>query len=110
MTPAIWFTLSLLFLMYVLWLQERRKVLTLETEKKELESTITALKEVPLQKHRLGRKELAGELPPDARPLRASGQYTCEVCGKIYYNHPMYNYPGYTYGPIKGCDGNFYHL
>ena len=55
-------------------------------------------------------KKPVGELPENALVSRASGLYVCEVCGKQFYDHPTYNYPGYSYGPIKGCDGNFYHL
>lgn len=49
-------------------------------------------------------------LPNDVEVFRASGQYQCTVCGKIYYEHQKYVYPGYDHGPILGCDGRFYYL
>lgn len=49
-------------------------------------------------------------LPEDATVLRASGEYVCEICGIKFWEHPMFAYPGMNYGPIKGCDGKFYHL
>lgn len=56
------------------------------------------------------RRQIKGELPDDAEVLRAGGEYICEICGLPFYDHPMYTYPGLTYGPIKGCDGGYYHL
>lgn len=55
-------------------------------------------------------KKPVAQLPDEAKVLRASGRCVCEICGKIFYEHPEYNYPGFTYGPVLGCDGIFYHL
>ena len=49
-------------------------------------------------------------LPAHTEVFRASGRCICEACGKPYYEHPEYTYPGLDYGPDKGCDGKFYHL
>lgn len=49
------------------------------------------------------------QLPEDAEVFRASGDYVCEVCGHIFYDHQKFNYPtsGFV---VRGCDSVFYHL
>jgi hypothetical protein len=50
-------------------------------------------------------------LPENAEVLRASGDYVCPTCGKIFYDHEHYAYqPDGNGGAVKGCDGRFYHL
>jgi hypothetical protein len=49
-------------------------------------------------------------LPDNAEVLRASGLVTCDVCGKLLYDHPQYDYPGGHGSVIKACNGEFYHL
>lgn len=46
--------------------------------------------------------------------LRGNKDAICKKCGKALEDHKMYTYPGYSsgysYGPVLGCDGKFYHL
>ena len=50
------------------------------------------------------------QLPEDVEVIRASGNTVCKVCGKLLREHEMFLYPGADYGPIKSCDGVYYHL
>lgn len=56
------------------------------------------------------RLETLPLLPENAIVNRASGDYKCEICGKIFYNHPQYAYPSLMNSVILGCDGIYYHL
>lgn len=50
------------------------------------------------------------ELPEDAELHRASGDCLCDMCGRTFRQHPRFHYPGLDYGPVRGCDGRYYHL
>ena len=50
------------------------------------------------------------ELPEDVEVRRGNGLCICKTCGLDLYHHPQYRYQGLSYGPHKGCDGEFYHL
>lgn len=50
------------------------------------------------------------ELPENVVVFRTNGNVLCPVCGIPYWEHQMYLYPGLDYGPVKGCDGGYYHL
>lgn len=57
------------------------------------------------------RKNYLGELSENAIVNRAAGETICEICGKQYYQHPYYSYPGFSHGPHKICDSEIlYHL
>lgn len=49
-------------------------------------------------------------LADDVEVFRASGEAMCPICQMPYREHQEFVYPGLDYGPVKGCDGGYYHL